>query len=383
MKHGVDGKPTGRAVAKGGQAQHVFWPSVVVVNALLLLFLGPAMLRDTIGLYANGLVILGLNVMFVFLYYMTRNRVEVGSLQVKGRTYDYYIGDTLSWYYPQEQMAEKLTTSQERPFGEAGRRFKGLKVMLPAVLPHVYFDTKHDVGRRSPYVIAPSQKVAFEGDFPSNFEVFMPKDAQIEVLSVFQPDVLQTILRHGKGYDIEFYENELHIISLGNVTGVPDRQAELLAVATEILGEIDSRMDIWARNGFESGPLVIYRQPGLGIGGWHVSIIKILAAVFLLVPGLLLVLVTIVLFIEAVGGRLGFGDSFAPFVFAIAFLAGYANIMDKEHKKDRGFKVLRTRKHKPDNVAEKRSEKKLQDEAEAAERQSVKAPQDQETDDSA
>ena len=87
----------------------------------------------------------------------------------------------------------------------------GLVVMqLKGDYPHLYLDGKNN-GKN--YQYAASQKVQLEGDFSKYFDVYMPEGSQAGSLTVFAPDMMQTVLDTGKLFDVEIHGTQAVIIS--------------------------------------------------------------------------------------------------------------------------------------------------------------------------
>jgi len=88
---------------------------------------------------------------------------------------------------------------------------KGLAVMqLKGSYPHLFLDSKKN-GKNHQY--AASQRVKLEGDFSKYFDVYMPEGSQAGSLTVFAPDIMQTILDTGKLFDVEIEGSQAVIIS--------------------------------------------------------------------------------------------------------------------------------------------------------------------------
>lgn len=342
----------------GTKSEIAYWVFVVFFNVIFTIVMFPLISGDAIGYYAHVLILIFINAGFVRQYFTLRYRVKQGELTVNDKAYQFVIGDTLTWYVEQDKMAGLLTASRHKPFGKAGRRYKGIKVILPAHLPHVYLDSQNDVGKGSPYIFAPTQKLVLEGDFPNNFQVFAPVGSQIEVLSVFQPDLLQSILRHGLGYDIEFYNNELRVISRRGVTHHQQRQAELQSVATEIIKEMQNRFDAWERRGFKFQPLVVYRLPGIAVGMYYVSFAQLAAIIFLLLPGLAMGVVLLIGLKEAIDGNQTMLSGFVTILFGILVtIVPYVLVSRYLRQKELALrKGHGSHKTKPDKQAERKAQ---------------------------
>jgi len=88
---------------------------------------------------------------------------------------------------------------------------RGLAALqLKGDYPHLYLDSKKN-GKNHQY--AANQRVELEGDFAKYFDVYMPEGSQAGSLTVFAPDMMQTILDTGKLFDVEIQGNQAVIIS--------------------------------------------------------------------------------------------------------------------------------------------------------------------------
>ncbi len=88
---------------------------------------------------------------------------------------------------------------------------KGLAVLqLRGDYPHLFIDSKKN-GKNHQY--AARQRVKLEGNFSKYFDIYMPEGSAAGSLTVFAPDMMQTILDSGKLFDVEINGNEAVIIS--------------------------------------------------------------------------------------------------------------------------------------------------------------------------
>lgn len=88
---------------------------------------------------------------------------------------------------------------------------KGLAVLqLQGDYPHLFLDSKKN-GKNHTY--SAEQKVKLEGNFSKYFDVYMPEGSQAGALTVFAPDMMQTILDTGKLFDVEIRGKQAVIIS--------------------------------------------------------------------------------------------------------------------------------------------------------------------------
>ena len=89
------------------------------------------------------------------------------------------------------------------------------KMKLNKKFPHILLDNKRD-GSLGSFEFNRSQKLELEGDFNKYFNVFGPKEYEIEVLQVLNPAVMQTLLAMPEPVDIEIIGHDLYIYNKGN-----------------------------------------------------------------------------------------------------------------------------------------------------------------------
>lgn len=104
--------------------------------------------------------------------------------------------------------------------GKNSRRhsFGVVKLLLDKRFPHILLDNKRDnsIGR---FEFDDSQRLKLEGDFNKYFNVYGPKEYEIEVLQVLNPSVMLTLLELPEATDIEIVGHELYIYNSGGYYG--------------------------------------------------------------------------------------------------------------------------------------------------------------------
>jgi len=92
--------------------------------------------------------------------------------------------------------------------------FNFMCVKLPRNVPHIMLNSKGnfmnpDIGNYN------VQKIALEGDFSKYFDLYIPPNYHVDVLQLFTPDVMATLLDFGKDFDFEFINDDLYIYQSG------------------------------------------------------------------------------------------------------------------------------------------------------------------------
>lgn len=83
----------------------------------------------------------------------------------------------------------------------------------PKVFPHLFLDSKQN---GASYAYDTSQRLSLEGDFQDYFNLYVPEGEQIDSLTILTPDVMQTLVRGGRPYDIELVGNSVTLVAIGS-----------------------------------------------------------------------------------------------------------------------------------------------------------------------
>ncbi len=194
----------------------------------------------------------------IALYLRTlRPRHEFGKITLKnGHEYSYVVGDDIRWYQYTGQM-------------------RGIQVELPKNFPHIYLDSKVGGGIQARFTIASSQRIQLEGNFNDYFQAYVPKGHAADALSILAPDVMQVIISVAGAYDLELYGSHLRVIASRSVYKNPQAQAQLVAIVTKVLEQIDQKLVGWTDASSEAAldeDLTIYPEHGVRIAGRYVPV---------------------------------------------------------------------------------------------------------------
>ncbi len=167
---------------------------------------------------------------FVLIFkYSLRTRSRFGVLDIDNKAYNYQVGDDLISY------------------GIGYRSFRGLSIELPKQLPQIYLDSTKDVNNLGPRVyIDKTNKLDLEGDFQKYFQAYVPAGSEAMALSILTPDLMQVIIEASEKYDVEFYKNQLRVISPDKIFKKLDREKDILNVGEAILQKLQLRLKSWS-----------------------------------------------------------------------------------------------------------------------------------------
>jgi hypothetical protein len=187
-------------------------------------------------------------------YYIFRPKPNPipGALETStGRTYPYILGNRLDLH------------------GRSGE-FNGIDIALPKEMPHIYLDSLKGGGRQLNFIIDKSQKIALEGNFYRSYQVFVPRKYESIALSILTPDVMQTLQQYAGQFDVEIYGSFLRVITNKRVLKNAEIQGKLLIAASQVLEEIDHRLQSWTQTNSLAAidqDLLIYPYRGFRLFG--------------------------------------------------------------------------------------------------------------------
>lgn len=91
-----------------------------------------------------------------------------------------------------------------------------IRVSLPKVFPQVFLDSnKNDKGHLSTMAssFTDDQKLSLEGSFARYFDLYAPQHVQANTLTLLAPNFMQILMEESATFDVEFFGNELYLIS--------------------------------------------------------------------------------------------------------------------------------------------------------------------------
>jgi hypothetical protein len=119
--------------------------------------------------------------------------------------------------------------------------FTVMKVELKNHYPHIVLDSTAedpyfgDIGK----FFSEDSRIHLEGDFDNYFKVYAKADA-VDSLRILSPDMMALMIDSGHKYDIEIFENNLHIISNFKYSN-KENVKNFFDVADVLLDKLDRR----------------------------------------------------------------------------------------------------------------------------------------------
>jgi hypothetical protein len=89
--------------------------------------------------------------------------------------------------------------------------FTVFEIKFTGTFPHLYLDTKHDFYSNMSLLFSSAVRIPLPRDFEKKFELYAPKEYEIEALEIFTPNVLTHLINSGWNHDMEFIDGELVI----------------------------------------------------------------------------------------------------------------------------------------------------------------------------
>ncbi len=141
---------------------------------------------------------------------------QVAYNAVTGRYEDYNL-QMFSLYNPMTNgnaAYEDPTEEQARAY-VAQQSLGIIRIQLPKILPQVVLDSIRNDGGQStiPTSFKRNQRLQLEGDFDSYFDLYAPLGLQVNVLTLLAPNAMQILKDHAGMFDIEFYGNEMIVVT--------------------------------------------------------------------------------------------------------------------------------------------------------------------------
>ncbi len=138
---------------------------------------------------------------------------------------------------------------------------------LPRRLPNMVLDSKKNnifgLVSNLPDSFGSGQKLSLEGDFDKHFTLYAPEQYKTDALYIFTPDVMQTIIDHGGGYDMEVVDDSFYIYTQ-NSTGMWKQKSlqDLMSIAEKVGKEIAEQGDYYADERIGDRAQNIVAEPG-------------------------------------------------------------------------------------------------------------------------
>lgn len=106
------------------------------------------------------------------------------------------------------------------------------KIKLNKKFPHIILDSKQDSSISiGVFSFDRSQRLELEGDFNNFFNIYGPKEYEIEVLQILNPSVMQSLLSINEPMDIEIIGKYLYIYNSGALRNKQTFQAIFNAIS--------------------------------------------------------------------------------------------------------------------------------------------------------
>lgn len=162
-----------------------------------------------------------------------------------------------------------------------------MELELDKYFPYVLLDSKKNRGGAQ-RIIKGSERLSLEGDFDSNFSMFVEKGHHIDGLAIITPDVMRTSMQATANYDIEIYRNKLYLYVEGdrrNRTYIEDLFKGVSAIMKEINHKAKSVKYASAMNEITEKDLELLadKYSEISVGGYDVPLLKILRVGFIII----------------------------------------------------------------------------------------------------
>ena len=131
-------------------------------------------------------------------------------------------------------------------------RKNGIVVDLNVNIPNFYIDNisdnKDDKGTF--YYFTDSEQLVLEGNFGDKYMIFCPKDTQQVVLAFLTPDVMESIYRYVKDFDIQFVGTKIWLLSDPKVYKNEQKKSDLINGINGIVLSLSKKLQIYSAKNY-------------------------------------------------------------------------------------------------------------------------------------
>ena len=131
-------------------------------------------------------------------------------------------------------------------------RKNGIVVDLNVNIPNFYIDNisdnKDDKGTF--YYFTDSEQLVLEGNFGDKYMIFCPKDTQQAVLAFLTPDVMESIYRYVKDFDIQFVGTKIWLLSDPKVYKNEQIKSDLINGINGIVLSLSKKLQIYSAKNY-------------------------------------------------------------------------------------------------------------------------------------
>lgn len=167
--------------------------------------------------------------------------------EVKGKLRGYDIVFCLEYSPSAVQDKARDATADPHTRHLALSKRSIIRVTLPKIFPQMVLDShKNDKSYISsiPVSVKTNQKVSLEGDFGRYFDFFAPVGLQVNTLTVLAPNFMQVLVAASATFDVEFYGNEIVLVTRDPIYD-PIVMQEALAALDAQLNYMDRLLLSW------------------------------------------------------------------------------------------------------------------------------------------
>ncbi len=125
--------------------------------------------------------------------------------------------------------------------------FTVFRFSLSKSLPHLVLDSRKNDGIISgiPRFFSDDQRIELEGDFNNYFDLFAPRDYEIEALDILSPDFMQMLMDFHTDFDVEINKTEVYLISKG-INYDQQSMQEVFKAAEVLIEKFNHKLKVWS-----------------------------------------------------------------------------------------------------------------------------------------
>lgn len=175
-----------------------------------------------------------------------------------------------------------------------------VRVSLPKIFPQVVLDSIKNDRYVSSVTTSfdASQSLQLEGDFNDYFDLYAPVGLQVNVLTLLAPNMMQILMDHAGLFDVEFYKNEMILMTKSSLYN-PEVMKALDEALTEQLNYLTRLIPSWNYTPKQS-PVDTLKRPFFNGATMRIAGHRISPKIQMLVilPGIVVVWILIIMLLK-------------------------------------------------------------------------------------
>jgi hypothetical protein len=114
-----------------------------------------------------------------------------------------------------------------------------LEIAFNTLLPDILLYSKHSSNEFATMFLRNEGRISLEGDFNEYFNLYTPKDYEVETFQIFTPDVMQMFIDNGKELSVEMFKDKVYLYFPAEVSS-KQQLINIFNLAKDIILKLDN-----------------------------------------------------------------------------------------------------------------------------------------------